>query len=50
VIPHLTISDATPIDAQFELPIAARAREVTLIEEDEPSGRWATRLLLPLLG
>ena len=49
VIPHLTVSD-TPIDVQLQLPIPARAREVTLIEEDEPSGRWATRLHLPLLG
>jgi hypothetical protein len=49
VIPHLTLSE-TPIDAQLQLPIAARAREVTLIEEDEPSGRWAARLHLPLLG
>jgi 2'-5' RNA ligase len=49
VIPHLTISE-TPIDVQLELPIAARAREVMLIEEDEPSGRWAARLHLPLLG
>lgn len=49
VIPHLTISD-TAIDVQLELPIAARAREVTLIEEDEPSSRWAARLHLPLLG
>jgi hypothetical protein len=49
VIPHLTISD-TPIDVHLDLPITARAREVTLIEEDEPSGRWAARLHLPLLG
>jgi hypothetical protein len=49
VIPHLTISN-TAIDVQLELPIAARAREVMLIEEDEPSGRWAARLHLPLLG
>jgi hypothetical protein len=49
VIPHLTISE-TPIDVQLELPIAARGREVTLIEEDEPSGRWTARLHLPLLG
>jgi hypothetical protein len=49
VIPHLTISE-TPIDVQLELPIVARAREVMLIEEDEPTGRWATRLHLPLLG
>ena len=49
VIPHLTISE-TPIDVQLELPIVARAREVTLIEEDEPSGHWTARLHLPLLG
>jgi 2'-5' RNA ligase len=49
VIPHLTIGD-TALDVQFELPIAARAREVMLIEEDEPSGRWTARLHLPLLG
>jgi 2'-5' RNA ligase len=50
VIPHLTLSDHGPIDVQLELPIAARAREVTLIEEDEPGGRWTVRLHLPLLG
>jgi hypothetical protein len=49
VIPHVTISEM-PIDVELQLPIAARAREVMLIEEDEPSGRWATRLHLPLLG
>jgi hypothetical protein len=49
VIPHLTLSK-TPIDVQLQLPITARAREVLLIEEDEPSGRWAARLHLPLLG
>ena len=48
VIPHLTLSE-TPIDVRMELPIAARAREVTLIEE-EPSGQWTARLHLPLLG
>ena len=49
MIPHLTISD-TPIEVQLQLPITSRAREVMLIEEDEPSGRWAARLHLPLLG
>lgn len=49
VIPHVTIAD-TAIDVELQLPIAARAREVTLIEEDEPSGQWAARLHLPLLG
>lgn len=49
VIPHLTVSD-THLEASFDLPIAARAREVTLIEEAEPDGAWRTRLHLPLLG
>jgi hypothetical protein len=49
VIPHLTLSE-TPIDVQLQLPIAARAREVTLIEQDEPGGRWTARLHLPFLG
>jgi hypothetical protein len=49
VIPHVTISE-TPIDVSLQLPIAARAREVTLIEEDESSGGWTARLHLPLLG
>jgi hypothetical protein len=49
VIPHLTISE-TPIDVELALPIVARAREVTLIEEAEPGGHWTARLHLPLLG
>jgi hypothetical protein len=49
VIPHVTISE-TPLDVELQLPIAARARVVTLIEEDEANGRWAARLHLPLLG
>ena len=49
VIPHLTLS-RTPIDVELQLPIVARAREITLLEEDEPSGRWTARLHLPLLG
>jgi hypothetical protein len=49
VIPHVTISE-TPIDVQLQLPIAARAREVMLVEEDETSGHWIARLHLPLLG
>jgi 2'-5' RNA ligase len=42
VIPHLTLSDSGRLDAGLELPIAARANEVTLIEEDD-RGRWAER-------
>jgi len=46
-IPHLTVSE-TPIDVQVDLPIASRAREVTLIEEDESTGRWTKRRSFPL--
>jgi hypothetical protein len=46
-IPHLTVSE-TPIDFQPALPIAARAHEVTLIEEDESTGRWSRRRSFPL--
>ena len=42
VIPHLTISDSGRLDVELDLPIACRAREVTLIEEDE-HGHWAER-------
>jgi len=41
VIPHLTVSE-TPLDLVLELPIAARAREVVLIEQGA-DGRWRTR-------
>jgi 2'-5' RNA ligase len=47
VIPHLTVSE-TPLDLDVVLPIAARAHEVVLIEEDETSGLWATRSRFPL--
>jgi 2'-5' RNA ligase len=47
VIPHLTLSE-TPIAVDVELPIASRAREVTLIEEAEADGRWTVRLTFPL--
>jgi hypothetical protein len=43
VIPHVTV---TREDAQ--LPIACRATEVWLLEEQEPGGTFATRLELPL--
>jgi hypothetical protein len=46
-IPHLTVSE-TPIDLDVELPIASRAHEVTLIEEDEATGRWTRRRSFPL--
>lgn len=47
VIPHLTVS-LDPIDLQISLPIAARAREVLLLEEQEENGRWVTRQRFPL--
>lgn len=47
VIPHLTVSD-TPLDLDVALPIACRAHEVLLIEEDESSGLWSTRARFPL--
>jgi 2'-5' RNA ligase superfamily protein len=43
VIPHLTITEPDP-----PLPIAARASEVTLIQETEPGGAFAARLRFPL--
>jgi hypothetical protein len=41
VVPHLTISEQ-PLDCDVELPIAARADAVTLIEE-QADGRWLSR-------
>ena len=42
VIPHLTVSE-TAIDVKVQLPIPSRAHAVTLIEQNEANGRWATR-------
>jgi 2'-5' RNA ligase len=47
VIPHLTVSE-TPIEVQVSLPIACRAREVTLIEQSEIDDRWSVRRVFPL--
>jgi hypothetical protein len=41
VVPHLTISER-PLECAIELPIAARADTVTLIEE-QADGRWLSR-------
>jgi 2'-5' RNA ligase len=46
-IPHLTVSE-TPIDVNLQLPIASRAHEVTLIEQDETTGMWSRRRTFPL--
>jgi 2'-5' RNA ligase len=46
-IPHLTVSD-DPLEIDVMLPIAARASHVTLIEQDEPRGRWSRRARYPL--
>jgi 2'-5' RNA ligase len=56
VIPHLTVAegpasvlDAAQTDVEPQLPVAARADEVVLLEEVEPDGaRWRTRSRLPL--
>jgi 2'-5' RNA ligase len=42
VIPHLTVGE-TPLELDAPLPIACRAREVTLIEQDESGGRYHVR-------
>jgi hypothetical protein len=41
IVPHLTISEQ-PLACELELPIAARADAVTLIEE-QVDGRWLSR-------
>jgi 2'-5' RNA ligase len=48
VIPHLTVSE-TPVDVDVPLPIEARARGVTLIEETA-DGRWSLRRVFRLQG
>jgi len=47
VIPHLTVGE-TMLELDPPLPIACRAREVVLIEEVEPGGRWRERRRFPL--
>jgi 2'-5' RNA ligase len=47
VIPHLTVGE-TMLELDVPLPIACRAREVVLIEETEPGGRWRLRQRFPL--
>ena len=42
VIPHVTVSE-TPLELELVLPVACRAHEVVLIEEEEPDGNWTTR-------
>ncbi len=46
VIPHLTVSDE-PLQLDVPLPIACRAQEVQLIEE-QADERWTTRATFPL--
>jgi hypothetical protein len=48
VIPHLTVSE-TPVEVDVRLPIAARARGVTWIEE-AADGRWSVRREFALQG
>jgi 2'-5' RNA ligase len=47
VVPHLTVGE-TPLELDAPLPIACRAREVTLIEQDEPDGHYRVRRRFPL--
>jgi hypothetical protein len=47
VMPHLTLSES-PVEVDIALPIACRAREVLLIEEDESTGRWTVTRRFPL--
>ena len=47
VIPHLTVGE-TMLELEAPLPLACRANEVVLIEEDEPGGRWRERRRFPL--
>jgi 2'-5' RNA ligase len=42
VVPHLTVAEMR-IELAVELPIRARAREVLLLEEEAPGGRFFTR-------
>lgn len=42
VIPHLTVGE-TPLELDAPLPIACRARAVTLIEQDESGGHYHVR-------
>jgi 2'-5' RNA ligase len=46
VIPHLTLSER-PIEVDLDLPIRARARGVSLIEEDADR-TWSPRHVFPL--
>jgi 2'-5' RNA ligase len=47
VIPHLTVGE-TMLELDPPFPIACRTREVVLIEEQEPGGRWLERRRFPL--
>lgn len=42
VVPHLTVGE-TVLEIDVPLPIACRAQDVVLLEEDEPGGRWRVR-------
>lgn len=47
VIPHLTVGE-TMLELNPPLPIACRAHEVQLIEEEAPGRRWRVRRRFPL--
>jgi 2'-5' RNA ligase len=46
-IPHLTVGEVR-LELAPPLPIACRAHEVLLLEEDEPGGRYSVRARFPL--
>jgi 2'-5' RNA ligase len=45
--PHLTVGECR-LELDPPLPLACRANEVLLLEEEEPGGRWRGRRRLPL--
>jgi 2'-5' RNA ligase len=47
VIPHLTVGE-TVLELDVPLPITCHTREVLLIEEYGPDGRWRLRRRVPL--
>ncbi len=46
-IPHLTVGECR-LELEPPLPLACRADEVLLIEEDAPGGQWLLRRRFPL--
>ena len=47
-IPHLTVGECR-LELALPLPLACRADEVLLIEENAPGGQWLVRRRFPLI-